>query len=465
MANKVYSMARLGRIAASLAVLAGITVAVAMGYDTWLSRMQIIPALLACTGVWLALWAAVTALAGRVYCSSVCPMGTLQDLFIAVSRRRRRGFFYRVPRTGLRWCVAAATGIAAVLGLSVVVSAVDPYSAYARMVTCLALPAVKAAAVSLTAAATAAATLALVAWISLTRGRELCNTICPVGTLLGALARYSLYHVDIDTDKCTGCGLCVSKCKAGCIHPSDHTVDLSRCVVCLDCLTDCPNSAITFRKGRHRLKMPMMEALGGAGPTACQRTNEAVRPVSRRKFLASVLAGGAALAAPAAVKAPKPLNRAVPPGVKSREDYEGRCTACGACVAACPTQVLRTSDHELGWRHAMQPVMDFDQGACLYDCTRCTQVCPTGALAPLTPGEKHRFVIGKARLEADLCLMYATGEDCGLCARRCPAGAIAIEVAENGRRVPTVDFDRCTGCGMCQWVCPARPRAFVIEGE
>lgn len=465
MANKVYRIARWARIAVSLTVLTGITAAVAAGYDTWLSRMQIVPALMACTGVWLALWAAVTALAGRVYCSSVCPLGTLQDLFIAVSRRRRRGFFYRTPRAALRWCVTGAAAVAAALGLSVVVSALDPYSAYTRIVTCLALPAVKAVAVSLTAAATAGATLAAVAWISLTRGREICNTVCPVGTLLGALARYSLYHVDIDTDKCTGCGLCVSKCKAGCIHPSDHTVDLSRCVVCLDCLTDCPNSAITFRKGRHQLKMPMMEALGGARPTACSRPDNGIRPVNRREFLAAVLAGGVSMASGASTRAPRPLNPAVPPGVKSREDYEARCTACGACVAACPTGVLRPSDHELGWRHAMQPVMDFDRGACRYDCTRCTEVCPTGALAPLTPGEKHRFVIGKARLVAELCLMYASGEACGLCARRCPAGAIAITTAENGRRVPAVDFDRCIGCGECQWVCPARPRAFVIEGE
>jgi len=259
-----YRMLRAGRIAVSLLMLAGVTAAVATGYATVLCRMQIVPALMSCAVLWLAAWVAVTSLFGRVYCSSVCPLGTLQDLLIYVSRRRRRGFFYRAPRTALRWCVVAVALGAALLGFGGVTSLLDPYGAYSRMVVYLAMPAVKPVAVSLAAGGVAALTLVAVAVCALLRGRDICTSVCPVGTLLGALSRYSLYRMDIDTDRCVGCGECVRRCKAGCIDPASHTVDVSRCVVCFDCTAVCPGSAITYRRGRYRLRMPMLEVAAGA---------------------------------------------------------------------------------------------------------------------------------------------------------------------------------------------------------
>lgn len=489
MTTRAYKKMRAARIAVSLIAAVAVTAAVGLGYDCVLSRMQIVPALLSCSGLWIVLWLIVTALLGRVYCSTVCPMGTLQDVFARMGVGRRRGYFYAPAMPSVRWAFVALAVAAGVLGFSAVVGILDPYSAYARIVTYLGVPsadmllrlaghpAARAATVSVASAVTALLTLAVTAFFAARRGRLLCNTLCPVGTLLGAVSRYSVYHVDVNTDKCMGCGNCVAVCKSSCINPSDHTVDLSRCVVCLDCVSVCPNSAITFRRGRHRLSMPMLETVGGkAGQTACGRPDAAaadvVKPVDRRAFLSAVMA--AAISGKAfgeIADTLRPLNYVMPPGIISNEDFMARCTGCGACVSACTTGVIRPSSHEFGLRHALHPVMDFDFGPCRYDCVACTQVCPTGALQHLSVGEKHRTVIGKARVEPDLCLMYADGDPCGLCARRCPNGSISIVPVQDDsgsepvRRLPMISFDTCIGCGECRWVCPAHPRAIVIEGD
>lgn len=447
--------------------MAAIAVAVGAGWDLWLSRWQIVPALLAGAGGWLLLWAAVTALAGRVYCSTACPLGTLQDVFAAFWRRRR-GYFYSPARTVVRWTVFAAVAGAAVIGIPVVLGLLDPAAAFNRIVVYLGRPLVGAAAFSLGAGIVAALTLVVVAAVAAARGRLLCNTVCPVGTLLGALSRYSIYHIDINTDRCTGCGLCVSRCKASCIDPSAHTVDASRCVVCFDCTAACPNDAITFRRGRHQLQIPMLQTVGPEtaqcdGPAAASGN---VKTLDRRKFLSAMLMApvAAAMASQPADATLRPLNAVRPPGGNTDCFLLG-CTGCGMCVAACPAHIIRPSGTQLGIRNSLHPVLDFDAGACLYDCVACTQVCPTGALTPLTPGQKHRLPIGKARVEPQLCIEYADGRACGICARRCPAGAITIRPVEGGRRLPRVDFDRCIGCGACRHACPASPKALIIEGE
>lgn len=488
MAPVNYKVVRLFRIVISLAVAAVITVAVGCGYSCFMTRMQVVPALLACSGLWVGLWTAVTALVGRIYCSTACPMGTLQDVLIRFSRRRRRGFFYRAPATALRWSVVVLVVAAFVLGFTVVVAVLDPYSAFARIVVYLGVPGVDAirdalghgpvrpAAVSLAAALTAALTLALVAVVSLTRGRLLCNTLCPVGTLLGALSRYSVYHVDINTDKCVGCGRCTAACKASCIDASSHTVDLSRCVVCFDCVAGCPSSAITFRRGRHRLKMPMLQPVARAGQAACDAPaphSSAVAPIDRRAFIAALCSAGAvsAVGQSTDVSVLRPVNYVYPPGAASRGSFERLCTSCGACVAVCPSGVIRPSGVQLGMRNALHPVMDYDYGPCLYDCVKCTRVCPTGALQPLTPGQKHRTPIGRARVVSERCIIFVSGEPCGECVRRCPAAAISVVPTDSAfsdgrvRKLPMVDAGACIGCGACRWVCPSEPRAIVIEGE
>ena len=162
---------------------------------------------------------------------------------------------------------------------------------------------------------------------------------------------------------------------------------------------------------------------------------------------------------------PLPVQRAVaPPGRRSMKEFLERCTGCGLCVARCPSRVLRPSANELGWVNMLHPVMDFERSYCRYNCTRCTDVCPTGALQPLTEDGKHIFIIGHAGVNTANCI------GCGLCSERCPRKAIrmVVRTKEMGRgslMVAQVDTENCIGCGACQYICPATPeKAIGVNG-
>lgn len=262
----MYKKLRVIRIVVAAVAAVALTWAVATGVSTCLVRMQLIPALMACSGGWLALWALVTAVFGRAYCSTVCPMGFLMDCSGRLGGRKKH--HCRPALNRLRYFFLVVTVVCVAAGLSLAVSVLDPFGVYSRIVDSVMAVVSGAPAVSVLSLAIAAGSLSLTVYFSLRRGRLLCNTVCPAGTLMGLLSRYSLYHPDINTDKCVGCGECVRVCKAECIDPDGHTVDTSRCVTCFNCVASCPNDAITYRRGRHRLTMPMMERVDTARPTA-----------------------------------------------------------------------------------------------------------------------------------------------------------------------------------------------------
>ena len=152
-------------------------------------------------------------------------------------------------------------------------------------------------------------------------------------------------------------------------------------------------------------------------------------------------------------------GRLVPPGARSANDFYSRCTACGLCVAACPNGVLRPSGD---LEHLMQPYMSFERGYCRPECTECSQVCPAGAILPITPEEKTDISIGIAAVNYDLCVVNRDGVNCGNCARHCPTGAIHMVKPEGAEfRVPSVDASLCIGCGRCEYLCPSRPHSAI----
>ncbi|MDE5555084.1 MAG: 4Fe-4S dicluster domain-containing protein [Muribaculaceae bacterium] len=471
-----YRPIRYGRIAVQVLVVAAITAALILGVPCLLSRMQIIPAIVSCATLWLIVWGVATLIFGRIYCSTICPCGATIDFFTKNLRKRKSRFTYSLPSNRLRYSIFVIVVLCALLGFSVALALLDPYSAFARIVNACARP----LAVGVAGLIVAALTLGLIILFSARRGRIICNTVCPVGTLLGTVSRVSLYHPDINTDLCINCRKCVDVCSAQCINLTDHVVDSSRCVVCFHCMDVCPNAAITYRRGRHQLSIPLMQRTvsSGAGVSAAAPTKQespSMTPIDRRKFLITgALAASSAIAAvakhnPSYVKGAVPLvplNYVTPPGTSSREDFLRRCTACGACVSACPTEVITPSTKQFGVRHALTPVMDFDKAYCSFDCVRCSEVCPTKALRPLTPNEKHHTAIGRARICADNCRLYVNGIHCGICAKVCPKRAISIVTDSEGRKFPQLEPELCIGCGRCSYACPSKPyRAIVIEGQ
>ncbi|MEE3407422.1 MAG: 4Fe-4S dicluster domain-containing protein, partial [Candidatus Cryptobacteroides sp.] len=113
----------------------------------------------------------------------------------------------------------------------------------------------------------------------------------------------------------------------------------------------------------------------------------------------------------------------------------------------------------------MQPEMGYEKGYCRPECTKSSQVCPAGAILPLTPEEKTAVHIGTATVDRSLCVVERNGVSCGNCARHCPVGAIRMVRLDpedpDSLRIPAVDESRCIGCGACENLCPSRPYSAI----
>ena len=474
---KRYRGLRYGRIAVQTIVAVMIAAAVVAGVPCVFSRMQIVPAIAACATTWLVVWLVATLIFGRVYCSTICPYGSLTDLIAAISRPRKWHYSFAAASSRVRFSVLVIVVICALGGFSAIVSLSDPYSDFTRIVSAACRP----AAIGIAGLSAAIAILALTTIAAHRRGRIVCNTICPIGTILGTLSKVSLYHPDINTDLCTNCGKCADACSSQCIDLVDHVVDSSRCVVCFDCMAVCPDDAIRYRRGRHQLSIPMMQRVAGSQGVSAIKADRpkqpTVTPIDRRSFLMAITGatatGGRALAT--SIFLPQdyvegavelwPLNNVTPPGAASREDYLRRCTSCGACMASCPTGVITMSGKQWGVRHTLTPVMDFGKAFCSFDCVKCTEVCPTNALRPLTLAEKRTSPIGRARVCTSNCMLFENGTPCNVCVKSCPKRAISICEDTEGNRFPKVEPELCIGCGHCANACPSQPYgAIVIEG-
>lgn len=407
----------------------------------WMPKVQLLPAMMALNVVVVVAILLVTLVIGRFYCAVVCPMGIFQDLFVWAHKLifgKKRPYRYRKPANWLRYTVLALFVLAMLVGMNSIAVLIAPYSAYARMVTGLHASGL--------AQWVAIATLAVIGLMSFTMGRLWCNTICPVGSLLGLLAKHRLFGIRIDAAKCVGCRKCEHGCKAMCIDIDNKTVDHSRCVDCWNCLAQCPVGAIS---------------LGGKQPA------ESTKPVddSRRKFVAGTVAVGAAMAVQAQEQkldgglaalmdkqVPQRKTPLKPFGSQSIKNFGTRCTACQLCVSQCPEKVLRPSAK---LESLMQPELNYTDGYCRMACTRCSEVCPAGAIQPISKEEKTAISIGCAVVLKDNCI------GCGTCARHCPSAAISMV---DGK--PAVNEARCLGCGACEYYCPARPMtAIYVEGR
>ena len=449
----------------------------------WVAKIQFVPALLAMSGIVLALLIVATLLFGRIYCSVVCPLGIMQDIFSWIGGKvKKNRFSYSKNRIVLRSLVAVVFLIAIIIGFAPVTTLIEPYSAYSRIVNSLFKPLydllnnwlagldaahdrynfteVQIWTRSVTTFVVALLTLLILGALAVWKGRLYCNTICPVGTILGFFSRFSLLRVRFDKDKCKSCGLCEKNCKAQAIDFKAGTVDYSRCVVCGDCTAKCKFDALHY---------------------SAKKTKTEPKPVDteRRAFLVSTaVAGTTAALAQAEMKvdgglaviedkkAPKRETPITPPGSVSARHMQRHCTACQLCVTSCPNNVLRPSTDLM---HFMQPTLSFERGYCRPECTRCSTVCPTGAIQPITKEEKTTIHVGHAVWIKENCLPSERGVSCGNCARHCPTGAITMVDYEgpNGMvQVPAVDETKCIGCGACENLCPARPfSAIYVEGN
>lgn len=463
----------------------------------WMAKIQFLPAVLALNVGIIVLLILLTLVFGRVYCSVICPMGVFQDVISWLSGQRKKKkyrFSYSPAKNILRYTVLTLFVIAVIAGIGSFVALLAPYSSYGRIANNLFAPiyqwgnnvfayfAERAESYafyetsvwmkSLPTFVIAMVTFIAIVVLAWRNGRTYCNTICPVGTVLGFLSRFALFRISIDTEKCNACGLCSRKCKAACIDGKRHTVDYSRCVACMDCLDTCKHGAISYRWFKQETQTKNAEQTRSVDK---EQINEA-----RRSFLTAtaILATATTLKAQekkvdgglAAIedkKIPKRATPILPPGALSARDFTRHCTACQLCVSVCPNEVLRPSTDLM---KLMQPEMSYERGYCRPECTKCGDVCPTGAIHPTTAADKSATQIGHAVWIKKNCIPLTDGVECGNCARHCPAGAIQMVPSdpqqEDSPKIPVVNTERCIGCGACENLCPARPfSAIYVEGH
>jgi len=450
----------------------------------WVAKIQLLPAVLAMNFIVIGLLVAVTLIFGRIYCSIVCPLGVMQDFFSWIGGKIWKNRFHRTKeRKWVRYSLLGVFVLCLIIGFAPVTTLLAPYSAYGRIINSLFRPLydmlintlagmetdtyyfseVEIWMRSVTTFVVAIITLIILALIALRHGRAYCNTVCPVGTALSFLARFSLLKVRLDKSKCKECGLCEKNCKASAIDFRTGDVDYSRCVVCGDCLAKCKFDALHF-------SLPKGKKSETAPPSSTSPTD-----AGRRTFLATagMLTATAAMAQTkmkvdgglAVIEdkqQPERKTRITPPGSISHRNMNRHCTACQLCVSACPNDVLRPSTE---FSTFMQPVMSFERGYCRPECSRCSEVCPTGAIRKITPADKTAIHVGHAVWIAKNCLPLTDGVSCGNCAHHCPTGAIQM-IEYEGVQVPAVDANKCIGCGACENLCPARPfSAIYVEGN
>jgi ferredoxin-type protein NapF len=155
-----------------------------------------------------------------------------------------------------------------------------------------------------------------------------------------------------------------------------------------------------------------------------------------------------------------------PPGALSIAGFTSKCTACSLCISACPNGVLMPSFREYGLAGIMQPVMNFHKNFCTYECTICTEICPTDALQPLKTEAKKLTQLGKAIFIKDNCVVKTEKTACGACSESCPTKAVYMIPYEGNLLIPEVNDEICIGCGHCEYACPTTPyKAIYIDGN
>ena len=485
-------MLRKIRMALAAVFFIGITLlflGIGHGWWGWMAKLQFLPSALALNLVVVGVILLANFLFGRVYCSTICPMGVFQDVVIwlrrtvgkwqqdAQARRLKKlkesgsaekpkvkqylkRFSYVSEHKWVRYPVLVLSVVSIFVSGQMLIALIAPYSAYGRVVRSL----VGAASGSVVPAllVTGLVTLAVIVCCAWLWGREYCNTVCPVGTFLSLVSRFALFRPTVDTDKCTKCGRCERGCKAPCIDAKSHKIDYSRCVVCFDCVDNCQEGALKYR-------------FAGFGKKAGKAGGEDKADGGRRAFLATTALVGTALAAKAQhaqggfaevlpKQAPERGTRLVPPGAGSVQSFYDHCTACQLCVSACPNGVLRPSSD---FGHFLQPQMGYENGFCRPECHACSDICPAGAIRPLKPGQKQTVQIGLAHVNLELCFAAKGEASCGNCAHHCPSGAIRMVTVEGcAYPVPTVSEAQCIGCGACEFLCPSRPvSAITVRGN
>lgn len=423
-----------------------------------------------------------TVLLGRFFCGWICPLGTLIDL---VTRRIPKSGPIKLLKGRFKYCLLFALLVSALFSVNVS-GILDPIAILIRALTFFFYPLLGLAARSgwsglytlagdgrdhvlflydflrtyvlpfretlYPLAFVSAAIIVFIFVIERFERRNWCRNICPLGTLLNLLGRFSLFR-RIPGRICSDCGDCRKHCPTAF---DEEVLQSGDCIRCMDCRTSCSFKRVSFRAA-----LPSFSK-GGADQ----------QPVlSRRLFLGSVVSG-IVLAKGFSFRKLEGQNRLLrPPGVTDENVFLEKCVRCGECMKVCLRSALYPDLSRGGVTGVFMPVMIPRLGYCEYNCTLCGQICPTGAIPRLAQEEKRKSIIGTAVIDRNLCLPYAKKLNCLVCEEHCPIPEKAIrfeqvtDIDYQGKRIalkrPHVIEELCTGCGICENKCPLEGRSAI----
>ncbi len=424
----------------------------------------------------------LTLFSGRIYCSTLCPLGIVMDVMafskrrLPIKQKRRK---YKKPLNILRYGILSLAIVSLFITGLLAINLLDPYANFGRIAANLYQPlfiainnVISKLFVSLNIYSIQPllfnvynpllffASLTVFLGISVMvffRDRLYCNTVCPVGAILGLLSKVSFLKIKIDNSSCTHCGKCQISCKANCINIKEMQIDASRCVSCFNCIPVCEESSIAY-KNSWRIKSEI-------------RTET---DTHKRNFIKAGLLflGINPLLAKAeddhdegghGKKRFSTRGPISPPGSVSIEHLKKNCIGCQLCISVCPSDVLQPAFLEYGFTGMMLPRLDNKIGFCNFECTKCGEVCPTGAILALTKSEKKLTQIGTVQFTQRLCIVESEGTACGSCSEHCPTQAVYMVPYKDDLTIPEVNTDICIGCGACEHACPVTdPHAAIF---
>jgi len=363
----------------------------------------------------------LTLLFGRIYCATLCPLGIYQELLTILFKP-----FYK-KRTEKRTLHSVIGYFSAAIlfgtlfgGTVALLRWLDPYSVAGN---------------ALSGAVYGIVFIVFLTILVFFKKRFFCTDICPVGAILGLLSRFSLLQIKINSNGCKLCHVCEKVCPTGSIDVKNQTVNNETCIRCFKCLTHCHHSAISYGMK--------------------EKKSVSFNP-SRRKFILSAgillafgtaFKGGMELSKNMAAKVKKII---LPAGAESQEKFVNRCLNCNLCVKNCPMKILKAADKDVPVVH-----LEYGKSFCKYNCHKCAEVCPSGAIKKISLSEKQHTKLATAVINTDTCIQ------CGVCVSECPRKIITKERGE----FPIIDENKCIGCGLCHSVCPMQAISMVPVAE
>jgi len=403
----------------------------------------------------------LTVILGRFFCGWVCPLGSVIDLMDFILKPLRKinpwakyllSFELKLVHTPPAWFLLGAVVVTAFF-TPPLLQYLHPNVWIIRIFSLSSLGLVF---------------LGLLVLMSLHSRRFWCITICPLGALYGLLA--TLPGLRLSINECSACGRC-SSCPMKAAQYRERKVLHHQCTLCFDFEGRCPVKG--FRYGQ------------------VKQTTDTIPNPSRRRFLqqGGILAGGVAAGALFTVIDTRLTSSLVghrsegsvqtrlirPPGVtgvSTESKFVERCLRCFQCVRSCPNEIIKITGTGFGFDSLFTPKVEFDQYGCDYNCQVCQLVCPNYAIPLQTLQEKQHTKMGLARIHNGLCVVHANDTNCLVCEEVCPVPEKAVKYYERTKvvdgeevvlRYPYVEPHLCIGCGICQALCPAFPKAIVVH--